>query len=643
MPKISIFEKDLTTAGIENITNNIAYIPGYAIMGPANTPILCETLEDFQNIFGAKPYKFEVDQDMPNFEANAKPDGKFALKGTYEKSYIIAVELLKNGLPIIFERVMNKDKISTLQAKATITFTNTDSSIDAPKFSILAKNPGKYGNNIGYKVTALTSNYTQVDSSDYAFLLKDANYTIDSTVTSNNFDQVKNTIYIKEAANSYKHPTEFDQGTTYYKATTTKVYYKYNVVSSEYEKVMLPADYTENTTYFNVSRNYQLNVTLYKNTALGIAKDTVLIDDIEFSFDTSKENYYLNTLISDELEFIQSGLINNDNILTTNTNVAYLNVANGSDEFNVTDIYSAMSGDTSIFNKLTDKGEYQLKFITSGAYPTFEYGTQSEIAKIMLRVAAERGDALAIIDHTNKITRKIIAESGDSIYKSLQSLPSILVGASDKQEDARKYGAMFTPWATYYSTVLDTNSILPASFAYLNTLAVSVRTNENWYAIAGIARGQVPNILQLSQNVTGAIAESIQNVNGISMDPITMIKPYGYCIWGNRTLNMNKGLVASSFLNIRALVNDVKKVVYAAAKKLTFDLNSDVTWLNFKSEIEPTLDKMVSGNGISNYKILRQPTTKKATISAIIKLYPIEAVEDWDITIELSDTVTSVL
>ena len=52
---------------------------------------------------------------------------------------------------------------------------------------------------------------------------------------------------------------------------------------------------------------------------------------------------------------------------------------------------------------------------------------------------------------------------------------------------------------------------------------------------------------------------------------------------------------------------------------------------------------MVSGNGISNYKILRQPTTKKATISAIIKLYPIEAVEDWDITIELSDTVTSVL
>ena len=36
--------------------------------------------------------------------------------------------------------------------------------------------------------------------------------------------------------------------------------------------------------------------------------------------------------------------------------VTYLNIANGPDEFNVTDIYSAMSGDASIFNKLTDKG-----------------------------------------------------------------------------------------------------------------------------------------------------------------------------------------------------------------------------------------------------------------------------------------------
>ena len=75
---------------------------------------------------------------------------------------------------------------------------------------------------------------------------------------------------------------------------------------------------------------------------------------------------------------------------------------------------------------------------------------------------------------------------------------------------------------------------------------------------------------------------------------------------------------------------------------LTFELNSDVLWLNFKSEIEPTLDQMKSGNGISNYKIIKLPTTKKATIACKIRLYAIEAIEDWDITVELADSYTSI-
>ena len=62
-------------------------------------------------------------------------------------------------------------------------------------------------------------------------------------------------------------------------------------------------------------------------------------------------------------------------------------------------------------------------------------------------------------------------------------------------------------------------------------------------------------------------------------------------------------------------------------------------WLNFKSQIEPALAKMLSGNGIASYQIIKVATTKKATIEAIIRLVPIEPVEDWFITIELTDGV----
>ena len=194
----------------------------------------------------------------------------------------------------------------------------------------------------------------------------------------------------------------------------------------------------------------------------------------------------------------------------------------------------------------------------------------------------------------------------------------------------------------YLAKTISANSNLPASFAYLLSLSNSIKTNANWYAVAGVTRGLVPNLLSVDQNITGAMAEELQSKDGISINPIVMIKPYGYCIWGNRTLNKNEGLVASSFLNIRALTNDVKKVVYETARKLTFELNSDILWLNFKAEIEPTLDKMVSGNGLTNYKILRKATNKRATIEAVIRLYAVEAIEDWDITIELADNYISV-
>ena len=51
---------------------------------------------------------------------------------------------------------------------------------------------------------------------------------------------------------------------------------------------------------------------------------------------------------------------------------------------------------------------------------------------------------------------------------------------------------------------------------------------------------------------------------------------------------------------------------------------------------------MKSGNGLNDYKIERLATDKKATVKAKITLYVVEAVEDWDITIELSDSTVLV-
>lgn len=561
MPQINIFEKDISVTGVENLTTNIAYIPGYSIMGPINEPILCQTLDEFKSIFGNLPYKFRSVQNFPSeFSDDSKIDGKFALAGSYDKSYIYASELLLNGLPILFERTMKEEKVNDWKYSADLKIANLTSS----KVTIKAKNPGLYGSYISYEV------------------------------------KTDNNLIIK--------------------LNKTKP----NITTNIDDSIGIPNTVIEEYTIsFNeVSDNY-------------IEKLTSNIVDF--------------TLVKDESETIPPTAtlaVKAEDYLTSTKTTS-------EDEFTVSDFYDLLNGYTytideksseaknSIFDKLQDKNIYNFKFLTSGSYPTFEYNENSIVNK-MLIVVGNRGDSLALIDHTNKTDRNLV-DGTNSLYTSINNLNEVIVNQGSVQEDARKYGSMFTPWATYRTPSLDGNYILPGSFAYLNSLSISVQTNANWYAVAGVTRGLVPNLLQPQQVVTGAIANKLQEEKGISINPITNIRPYGYCIWGNRTLNKNtKGLITSSFLNIRSLANDVKKEIYKAANQLTFELNNDVLWLNFKASIEPMLDRMVSGNGLSDYKLIRKTSSKRATIEAIIRLYAIEAVENFDITIELSDSYVSV-
>ena len=85
------------------------------------------------------------------------------------------------------------------------------------------------------------------------------------------------------------------------------------------------------------------------------------------------------------------------------------------------------------------------------------------------------------------------------------------------------------------------------------------------------------------------------------------------------------------------MVSDVKKTVYQAAQRLMFEQNNDILWINFKALITPLLDSMVSGYGLSGYKIIKNASNDKTRLSAIVKLYPIYAVESFEITIVLSD------
>ena len=696
MANISILEQDLTTAKDTSTTSNVVYVPGYAIMGPANEPTLCSTLAEFKKTFGAVPYTFKHSQSLTNNVTGAR----FITAGDYEKSYIYAAELLKAGLPVLFERVTTSKERASLEvplvikklvgstnSTITLSFNHTedestsnldisepeesivtytchyDGDLDLNQFNLtisgVVADDATYDNNaktITFS-TIVEEGATPVDSitvsvsAEYRVEYSTTGSLLHRVVNGNYSDLSNNQLEIKVAEreatfiddfNGVKSVSLTEEIDTNQVNQYGHIYAKY---SGEYGKniaVTISRHENDNNLYYDISIKQTASFTdspESKTISLNEALEKYYYENVEFDLVDIELPYYDYNLTKYNLVTIADSLADGET-----HNLVYSN--SDDDEFTIPQFYANLvvhdeDNKPSILEKLSDRDAYQIKFITTGGYPTFGLSSGNDIddiSKIMLQVAGNRGDCVALIDH-------IDPDNGDisGIYDNLTSAIKNKTIRTANGEDAKKYGAMFTPWAKYRLNVVSGVSAFPGSFAYLRCLALSSKTNADWFAVAGATRGQVPDLLGLSSRVSGALADILQPRQGIAINPITDIKPYGYCIWGNRTLFNNiDDLTASSFLNIRMLTSDVKKVVYKAAKKLTFELNSDVLWLNFKAAVEPTLDQMVSGNGLRGYKIIKVATDKKATIACKIKLFAIEAVEDWDITVELADGYTSV-
>lgn len=284
-------------------------------------------------------------------------------------------------------------------------------------------------------------------------------------------------------------------------------------------------------------------------------------------------------------------------------------------------LYYAVDGDVadavaeaSFWTALESKSLYDVRFITAGGYCT------SAVATNLVTTAKNRGDAVALIDCEQADATE------DAISEFFESIDS-------------EYAAGFAPWGNFQTSFSEDLIALPSSYAYL--VAFGNSTSPSWYATSGVTRGVVNGLVAPIAELTEAEMEALQPKDaGKAVNILYNARPYGYRVWGNRTLKaISGGLTAKHFLNVRQLCIDIKKQLYKAANYLTFEQNSDLLWLSFKNQMTPLLDRMVKGNGIKGYKLIKVATTEKATLKAKIRIIPIEAVEYFDLTVELADNL----
>ena len=687
MPKITIKEIDETVAGLEGITTDIAYIPGFADTNgcvyiydtvdgeptentkgsisagkdfyssisdstfpcfacnivtkrtwectgivevseneftyvwteksaympplPENVPILCETLQEFEEYFGKLPYKWkkgyvvsggtalqESDAQLadrmkyPTFDDNPlQGDTSYTYReGDFEKSYIYARELLTAGMPVLFENIVERSEGDAEHRK------------ELPSVQYFYGHLGDHFEEVAdkgeYSVKYITSG---------AYPVFECTGAHSKTTTYTDGGQF---VFSGEGSSVIAISTpQCAIGGGASEAVITAIYNAYKWVEYSGTPTSGTIVETEETTSDNFGNPHSYSPVYYNST----------------------ESLYWVSEVDAEAGQLQR-------TISVTTGNPY---TQGSENSSQGGIGNTIALTATSIQVTFAAGEHAGWDWISATFTAHKTATEEEsgyvLAQKMLSVAAQRGDAVALIDHTDNRARALTGPT--SVYGAI---------AESAFTDG-EFGAMFTPWASYTmineGSAVPATQLMPASFAYLMSMARSIRTNPNWLAVAGVTRGLVPYIgtLDTVANLTNTIANSYQPRDDVSINAITNIKPYGLTIWGNRTLKKNvNDLTATSFLNTRNLVNEVKKVAYITAKSLIFEQNTDVLWINFRAGITPLLDKMMTGQGLSNYKIIKGTTTERAKVVATIKLFPVYAVEDFEITVIISDDNVSV-
>lgn len=325
-----------------------------------------------------------------------------------------------------------------------------------------------------------------------------------------------------------------------------------------------------------------------------------------------------------------------------------------------TETLAQQLGNPTYWAPLKDKSVFNFRYVMTGGYYNVEAMKQIidlatfhnekaslETSETLLDTSNGRGDCIALCDLDED-------SFGISSNSNIELMATNMGTAASAISNSNEYTAIFAPRVTYALSddsveEFNGNKVFPASFHYLACAAQAFKKYSEWYAVAGYARGissyDIENTsVKIGEIVVNTLAPRITNKYTTKSINLILHERGSYYLWGNRTAYAldNKGIKFHHFLNIRQLCTTIKKQLYTACRQFTFDPNSDLLWINFVNAIRPTLDAMKADQGIKGYSIVQGVSDKKAVLTANIRIIPIEAVEDFDISIYLEDSLAGI-
>lgn len=220
--------------------------------------------------------------------------------------------------------------------------------------------------------------------------------------------------------------------------------------------------------------------------------------------------------------------------------------------------------------------------------------TDREVITAGLSVCEGRGDSLFVADPPFALgVQEVIAWSNaEGEFEGGVAFDS-------------SYGALYWPWVKVADSYTKSNKWMPPSGYVLGQFASNDAQGSPWLAPAGLTRGLLTKPIGIEVSANPAERDALYGNRNI-VNPLVNFMRSGIAIWGQKTMQRKPS--ALDRINVRRLMNYLKKVIGVSTKYFVFEQNDEVSWDRWVDMVEPVLRDIKYRGGVYDYQIEVLPT-----------------------------------
>lgn len=221
--------------------------------------------------------------------------------------------------------------------------------------------------------------------------------------------------------------------------------------------------------------------------------------------------------------------------------------------------------------------------------------SDSELTQYCTALCESRGDCMYLVDTPYGLTPQQAVDwtNGTGIFSGYTPIDS-------------SYVAVYWSWVQIYCEYAKKKLWVPPSCVVAPQFATSDKMSDPWIAPAGLNRGKLNNVLAVERPCTQGERDHLYGNRNI-VNPIVNFRGSGITIWGQKTGQRKPS--ATDRINVRRLMNAIKRLVVLATQYYVFEPNDEFTWNQWVDMVEPRLDDIKQRRGLYDYEIKMDSTT----------------------------------